>query len=123
MPAAKILVIDDDRAVVRLLIARLSQEGHTVQSALTSEDGLRLVTSFDPHLVLLDVSLPDLSGLEVLKRIRALNPAIAVIMVTGNTNPERARAALELGAIAYVDKPFDDAYLKRVVAMALQDRV
>jgi len=123
LPAAKILVIDDDRAVVRLLIARLSQEGHTVQSALTSEEGLRLVTSFDPHLVLLDVSLPDLSGLEVLKRIRALNPAIAVIMVTGNTNPERARAALELGAIAYVDKPFDDAYLKRVIAMALHDRV
>jgi DNA-binding response OmpR family regulator len=87
---------------------------------MTSEEGLKLVASFQPDLVLLDVSLPDLSGLEVLKRIRAINSAIAVVMVTGNTDPQRAREALELGAVAYVDKPFDYAYLKRVVTMALQ---
>jgi CheY-like chemotaxis protein len=120
-PAARILVIDDDHAVVNLLVVRLSEEGHTVLSAVTSEDGLRLVTLFQPDLVLLDVALPVMNGLEVLKRIRAINPAIAVIMVTGNTDPQRAREALELGAVAYVDKPFDYTYLKRVVAMALQD--
>ena len=64
-----------------------------------------------------------MSGLEVLKRIRAINPAVAVIMVTGNTDPQRAREALELGARAYIDKPFDVAYLKRVVAMALREGV
>jgi len=122
LPAARILVIDDDRAVVRLLVARRGEEGYTVLSALTSEEGLKLVTSFHPDLVLLDVSLPDVSGLEVLKRIRASNPPVAVVMVTGNTDPQRAREALELGAVAYVDKPFDYAYLKRVVAMATQHR-
>jgi CheY-like chemotaxis protein len=120
LPAARILVIDDDRAVVRLLVVRLGEEDYMVRSAMTSEEGLELVTSFHPDVVLLDVSLPDLSGLEVLKRIRAINPAIAVVMVTGNTDAQRAREALELGAVAYVDKPFDYAYLKRVVAMALQ---
>ena len=123
LPAARILVIDDDRAVVRLLVTRLEEEGHTVLSALTSDEGLKLVTLFQPDLVLLDVGLPDMSGLEVLKRIRAVNPAIAVIMVTGNTDPQRAREALELGASAYVDKPFDVPYLKRVVAMALRGDV
>jgi CheY-like chemotaxis protein len=120
LPAARILVIDDDRAVVRLLVTRLGEEDYMVRSAMTSEEGLKLVTSFQPDLVLLDVSLPDLSGLEVLKRVRAINPAIAVVMVTGNTDPQRAREAFALGALAYIDKPFDYAYLKRVVAMALQ---
>jgi DNA-binding response OmpR family regulator len=81
---------------------------------------LQLVTLFQPDLVLLGVALPGLNGIEVLKRIRAINPAIGVIMVTGNTDPRLAREALELGAIAYVDKPFDFAYLKRVVVMALR---
>jgi DNA-binding response OmpR family regulator len=122
-PAARILVIDDDRAVVRLLVARLGEEDYMVRSATTSEEGLKLVISFHPDLVVLDVSLPDLSGREVLKRIRTINPAIAVVMVTGNTDPQRAGEVLELGAVAYVDKPFDYAYLKRVVAMALQHSV
>jgi two-component system KDP operon response regulator KdpE len=123
LPAARILVIDDDRAVARLLVACLAKEGYTVRSALTSDEGLTLVTSFHPNLVLLDVGLPDMSGLEVLKGIRALDPAIGVIMVTANTDPERACEALELGARAYVDKPFDVAYLKRVVAMVLPEGV
>jgi len=53
-------------------------------------------------------------------RIHSINPTARVIMVTGSTDPARAGEALELGALAYVDKPFDFAYLKRVVAMALQ---
>ncbi len=114
-PAARVLVIDDDRAVVRL-----EEEGHTVLSALTIEEGLKLIRLFTPDLVLLDMGLPDMSGLEVLKRIRAMHPTLPVIMVTANTDPQRAREALELGARAYIDKPFDVAYLKRVVAMALQ---
>jgi CheY-like chemotaxis protein len=121
LPTARILVIDDNRAVVDLLVARLGEEGHSVSSALTSDEGLKLVASLHPDLVLLDLALPDMSGLEVLKRIRVLDPSIRVIMVTANTDAQRAREALEIGAVAYVDKPFDAAYLKRVVAMALRE--
>src|SRR5262249_43945925 len=106
-----------------LLAIRLEEEGHTILSALTSDEGLKLITLFTPNLVLLDMGLPDMSGLEVLKRIRAINPTLPVIMVTGNTDSQRAREALEPGAVAYIDKPFDVPYLKRVVAMALREGV
>jgi DNA-binding NtrC family response regulator len=74
-----------------------------------------------PELVLLDIGLPGTNGLELLMRIRLMNPGAKVIMVTGNTDPALAREAFRLGALAYVDKPFDLAYLKRVIAMALQE--
>ena len=106
--------------MVDLLVTCLGEEGHTVLSALTSDEGLKLVILSRPDLVLLDVALPGMNGFEVLKRIRAINPAIGVIMVTGNTDSQLVREALELGALAYVDKPFDLTYLRRVVATALQ---
>jgi CheY-like chemotaxis protein len=121
LPPARILVIDDHREVVDILAVCLSAEGHTVLGALTSDEGLKLVTLFQPDLVLLDIVLPGMNGIEVLKRIPAINPSTRVVMVTGNIDPAVARTALELGALAYVDKPFDLPYLKRVVAMALRE--
>jgi len=118
-PPARILVIDDNPAVVDILVTCLGEEGHTISSALTSDEGLKLVILSSPDLVLLDVALPGMNGIEVLKRIRAINPASGVIMVTGNTDPQLAREAIELGALTYIDKPFDFDYLKRVVALAL----
>jgi len=80
---------------------------------------LKLAILSRPELVLLDIALPGMNGLELLKRIRSIIPSTGVIMVSGNTDPVLAREALELGALAYVDKPFDFAYRKRVIAMAL----
>ncbi len=121
LPPARILVIDDNRAMVDILAVCLDEEGHTVLSALTSDEGLKLVTLFQPELVLLDIVLPEMNGIEVLKRIRSINPSTRVVMLTGNIDPLVARTALELGAVAYLDKPFDLAYLKRVIAMALRE--
>lgn len=120
VPVARILVIDDNPEIVDLLVTCLREEGYGVLGALTGDDGLRLITTSRPDLVLLDITLPGMDGIEVLKRIRAINPTIRVIMVTASTDPLLAREALDLGARAYVDKPFDFDYLKRVVAMALQ---
>ena len=83
---------------------------------------MKLVSVSRPDLVLLDILMPGLNGIEVLKRIRSITPTTKVIMVTGNADLRLAREALELGAVAYVDKPFDLAYLKRVVAMALRSK-
>ncbi len=121
MPPARILVIDDNRALIDILAVCLGEEGHTVLIALTSDEGLKLVTLFQPDLVLLDIVLPGMNGIEVLKRIRSINPSTRVVMLTGNINPSVARTALELGALAYIDKPFDLPYLKRVIAMALRE--
>jgi DNA-binding response OmpR family regulator len=111
-PAARILVIDDEPVVVDMLVTCLREEGYGVAGAETSDEGLKLAILSRPELVLLDIALPGMNGIELLKRIRSTNP-----------DPVLAREALELGALAYVDKPFDFTYLKRVVAMALREGV
>src|SRR5437870_3995355 len=120
VPTARILVIDDDPEVVDILVTTLRDEGYGVLGALTSDEGLKLVILSRPDLVLLDILMPGMNGIEVLKRIRSINTTTKVIMVTGNADLLLARETLELGAVAYIDKPFDLAYLKRIVAMALR---
>ena len=122
-PAVRILVIDDEPAVVDILVTCLREEGYGALGAETSDEGLKLAIVSRPELVLLDIALPGMNGIELLKRIRSIIPTTRVIMVSGNTDPVLAREALELGALAYVDKPFDFAYLKRVIAMALGEGV
>jgi DNA-binding NtrC family response regulator len=118
---ARILVIDDNAAVNDILVTCLGEEGYEVSGSLTGDEGLELFASACPDLVLLDITLSgDMNGVEVLKRIRSIDPAAKVVMVTGNPNSPLAREALELGALARVDKPFNLAHLKRVVAVALQ---
>ena len=119
----RILVIDDNSNVVDMVSTFLREEGYRVLGALTGDEGLKLAILSRPEVVLLDIGLPETNGLEVLTRLRSTNPNARVIMVTGNTDPDLAREAFRLGALAYVDKPFDLAYLKRVVAMALSDGV
>jgi two-component system, response regulator, stage 0 sporulation protein F len=120
-PVGRILVIDDNPNVVDILARCLREEGYGVLGALTSDEGLKLVILSRPELVLLDLALPGTNGIELLKRIRSTNPTTRVIIVTGNIDPALAREALELGALAYIDKPFDFAYLKRVIAVALRE--
>jgi DNA-binding response OmpR family regulator len=122
-PVGKILVIDDNPHVVDILGTYLRQEGYGILGALTSDEGLKLAILSRPDLVLLDIALPGTNGIDVLKRIRSINPSTRVIMVTGNSDPGLAREALELGALAYIDKPFDFEYLKRVIAAALRESV
>src|SRR5262245_53260144 len=122
VPTATILVIDDNPEVVDILVTCPVEEGYRVLGALTGDDGLKDFILSRPDLVLLDIALPGgMDGIELLKRIYSINPTARVIMVTGNTDPALAQEALEFGALAYVDKPFDFAYLKRVVAMALKE--
>lgn len=121
-PSARILVVDDHPGVVDILITCLREEGYGVLGALTGDVGLKDFVLSRPDLVLLDIGLPGrMNGLELLKRIRSISPTTRVIVVTGNQDPLLAREAFQLGARAYVDKPFDLAYLKRVVAMALRE--
>lgn len=120
-PTARILVIDDEPAVVDVLVTSLREEGYRASWALTGDEGLKEFVVHRPDLVLLDIALPGgMDGIELMKRIRSVEPNARVVMVTGNVDPAVARTTLELGALAYVDKPFDFAYLMRVVAMALR---
>jgi two-component system, NtrC family, response regulator AtoC len=115
----KILVVDDDPAV-RKMLSLLLEAIAEVLTASTGEDGLRLVAAQRPRLMLLDLVMPGIGGLEVLKAARALAPAMTVLMLTGETDMALAKQALGLGAAEYVTKPFDMARLKEKIERSLE---
>ena len=104
----KILVIEDSRATSDFIKRGLDEEGFAVDTAFTGEEGLELARTFDYDLVLLDVMLPDISGFDVCRRIRANTGGVqpAVIMVTAKSQELSRVAGFEVGADDYVTKPF-----------------
>ncbi|KAA1424260.1 response regulator [Nocardioides antri] len=105
----RVLVVDDDFMVVRIHSAFVERtEGfEVVGTAHNGADALALAETLAPDLVLLDVHLPDMSGLEVLERLRALGRSVAVVMVTAERGAAAVRSALHGGAMQYLVKPFE----------------
>jgi two-component system response regulator AtoC len=110
---AKVLVVDDEPAAVELLVEFLSTKGYEVLTATNGEEAVRRVKEDRPHLVLLDVRMPKMDGMEALRRIREIDPEMGVIMVTAVNEEEVGRKALEQGAFDYIVKPLDLKYLER----------
>ncbi|MBI4413647.1 MAG: response regulator [candidate division NC10 bacterium] len=110
---AKVLVVDDEPEAVELLVEFLSSKGYEVLTATSGEEALRRVKEDRPHLVLLDIRMPKMSGLEVLRRIREIDAEMGIIMVTAVNEEDVGRQALELGAFDYIVKPLDLKYLER----------
>jgi DNA-binding response OmpR family regulator len=114
-----VLIIDDDPAIIQLLSSFFEgdPEGYRVDAALSGEMGLTAFNAHRPDVVLLDISMPGMNGLEVLKRIRLVDASIPVIMVTAA--PHQATSeALRNGAFAYIPKPFDFQYIDHLVRLA-----
>ena len=102
----KILVIDDE-AIVRTSCQRaLEPEGYDVKLAASGREGIGLMEKESFGLVLLDLKMPDMDGIEVLNKINAAWPETKVIMVTGYSTVETAVQALRLGAFNFIEKPF-----------------
>lgn len=119
MPA-KILVVDDQTDVRDILIDHLAGLGYAVTHALNADEALHGVRRDHPQLVLLDVGLPSMNGLEVLRRLCRDYPSVGVIMITGNPDIALARATLQMGAIDYLFKPFDLDRVTRAVRSGLE---
>jgi DNA-binding response OmpR family regulator len=114
----RILVIDDDPAVTSLLKRGLSYEGYTVEVASSGEAGLANARDQLPDLIILDIMMPRIDGLEVLRRLRAADPGLPVLMLTARDAPADQVQGLEAGADDYVVKPFTfDVLLARVHAL------
>jgi len=115
----KLLVVDDEHLIRWSLEQNLKKQGYEVISAGAGEDALRLVREEQPDLVLLDIQLPGISGIDVLEKIKEHDEDIIVIMVTANSGLENAVKAMRLGAYDYVSKPFNLEELSIVVRKAL----
>lgn len=112
------MVVDDEEDLRRIISRMLASQGEVIEAADTAE-AVKLLKTCKPDLLLLDVTLPDGSGLEVLKEARAIAPTLPVLMLTGMLDISTARDALEQGARAYMTKPFEPAALKQEVARLL----
>ena len=106
MPKSRILVVDDEAAIRDSLKMTLEYEGYEFLSAATGQEGLALIERESPDLVLLDVKMPGMDGLEVLDRIRALNDALPVVVVSGHGTISTAVEATKKGAFDFIEKPF-----------------
>ncbi len=116
----KILVVDDE-AIIRDNLERiLSEENYEVTSVATGTAALGLLTEEEVDVVLLDLNLPDLAGLEVLKKAKELDPELLVIIITGYSSVESAVKSLKLGAYDYIKKPFKADVIKLIVRLALE---
>ncbi len=117
-----VLVVDDDRTVTHLVERGLTDSQVSVVTARTAEEGLNLVRSTRPDVVLLDIMLPGTSGLEVFQRLQEVDRRLPVIFITAGAGSETAIQAMQLGAYDYVAKPLDVPQLKSLVAKALETR-
>ncbi len=116
----KILIIDDEEHMCWALKKAMQQEGYEALTATSGSKGIEILKEKGPSLVLLDLKMPGMDGLEVLKIIKEIHPKIPVIMITAHGTIETAIEAMKLGADDYITKPFDLDELKIVVAQALK---
>jgi len=115
----RILIVDDDTSIVGLLQQFFESTGYHVEFALHGGDALTLIQHDPPDVVLLDIAMPGLDGVQVLQRILALEAAPPVIIVTGHEEGALSEQTRSLGAFDYITKPFDLSRLSRAVDAAL----
>lgn len=114
----KVLIVDDDANVRQALLLVLQPVCDALEAS-NGLDALRLIKKWKPDLVLLDVSMPEMGGLGILRAALERDPALAVVMLSGHGDLRVARRALEEGARAYMTKPFDAHELRDEVARLL----
>lgn len=112
----KILIVDDDQGVRDVVVRFLKTKGFKrVSSAGTGKECLEVIEKDEVDLVLLDVRLPDIDGIEVLRKIKQIRNSTSVIMITGFPDEETTREAMKEGAYDYIIKPFDLFYLELIL--------
>lgn len=116
----KVLIVDDQNGIRILLMEVFSSEGYKTYQAANGKLALDIVRSDAPDLVLLDMKIPGMDGLEILKHIKDVNPAIKVIMMTAYGELDMIKEATELGALMHFTKPFDIDEMRQAVNMQLK---
>jgi DNA-binding NtrC family response regulator len=121
----KVLVIDDDEMILMMLRNALEDEGYRVLSTADGPQGVSIYKEHHPSLVLLDLGLPSVNGMEVLKEIRSIDPKARVIVISGYGAAESVSSAIRFGAWDFIEKSADMGDLLQKIRAALstvQDR-
>jgi two-component system response regulator AtoC len=119
----QVLIIDDETFIRDNLRRILTQEGYVVHTASNGSEGIDLITREDINIVLLDLNLPDINGIEILKKIKSVAPDLLVIIITGYATVDSAVEALKLGAYDYIKKPFKADAIKLIVKLAMETQL
>ncbi len=117
---SKLLIVDDEQGMRQLLTIVFGREGHEVRAAENGRRALELLREEAADLIVSDVRMPDIGGIELLRAARELLPEVAVVMMTAFATVDTAREAFKLGADDFITKPFDIDELKLIVAKALE---
>ena len=115
-----ILVVDDEPVIVESARKILSAEGYVVRTANTAESALSMLRDEAPDIALVDLKLPELSGMDLLGIVKKEFPHMGVIVMTGYTTEENALAAMQNGAVAFLPKPFSFEELLSAIQRASQ---
>jgi DNA-binding NtrC family response regulator len=118
--SGRILVVDDEKALLIALRGLLSKEGYQVETAASGEEALQRIETGSFHLVITDLSMDGVSGMQVLERARAFDQDLAIIMITAHGSEKAAVQAMKLGAADYIPKPFDNDELRVVVRRVME---
>ena len=118
----RLLTVDDDPVILRALRGIFVKEGFEVLGAADGEVGLSMATAEEPDIVIVDLELPRLDGVQVLERLKVIRPGLPVVMLTGRNDVKSAVRAMQLGAFDYVTKPFDPDEIVLVIGRALEAR-
>src|SRR5918995_603047 len=116
---ANLLIVDDELGMRQFLTHLLQREGHLVRVAENGRDAIAQMQQEAPDLIISDIRMPDMGGVDLLRAAKELLPEVEVIMMTAFANVDTAREAFLLGAYDFVQKPFDNDLLKETVARAL----
>lgn len=120
---AKILVVDDQLGVRRLLFETFKEDQHEVVMAANGAEALQILNTFEPDLILMDMKMPGMNGLETLGHIRASDRRVGVIMMTAYGDTQNMEQAKDLGILHYMGKPFDLFELREKVREILTSRL
>jgi DNA-binding response OmpR family regulator len=116
---AKILIVDDERDLVDAYVRLLERAGHRCIAAFDANEAIALIDAESPDLVITDLSLPDSSGIEIVRHVRAKSASTPIIVMSGHHTPELNNAAHAAGANISLLKPVSIAELRRVIVEAL----
>ena len=116
---ASILVVDDEPHVSELLQEFFLALGYAVDVATTGDEALRRALSKRPDAVILDMRLPDTTGVELLTSLRRLDGSLAIVILSGDADADVAHRTVEAGALQYLQKPFDFDVLERTITQAV----